>query len=297
MILSIFPGIDVLGLGFEEAGYTVVRGPDPMCGSLHDIRRFHPPAGVFRGVIGGPPCQAHSKLAAVVRARYGEEAVAEDLIPEFSRVVAEAAPRWFLMENVPGAPAPHVKGYAVHTFLLNNRWLGQVQNRLRRFWFGVRGSTPVDLRPYIRGWVALEPAAWSPAVLASGAYRGGRGKVRLSAKRGPSRATVREGLRLQGLPEDFFDKSPFTVEGQQRLVGNAVPLPMARTLAEAIARWEEETMNDQPETQYEDKRCAICGQVFDPAEMVEVEEDLWVCETCAVNEYGWQPIPEELLQE
>jgi len=238
LVLSLFPGIDVLGLGFEEAGYTVVRGPDPMCGSLHDIRRFHPPTGVFRGVIGGPPCQAHSKLAVVVRARYGEEAVAQDLIPEFARVVLEARPRWFLMENVPGAPAPKTTGYAVHSFLLNNRWLGQEQNRLRRFWFGVRDNDAVDLRTYIRGWVALEPVAWSPAVLASGAFKHGRGRVRLSAKCGPSRETVREGLRLQGLPEDFFDQSPFTVKGQQRLIGNAVPLPMAKVLGKAIAYWE-----------------------------------------------------------
>jgi len=28
LVLSIFPGIDILGKGFEEEGYCVVRGPD-----------------------------------------------------------------------------------------------------------------------------------------------------------------------------------------------------------------------------------------------------------------------------
>lgn len=28
-VLSLFPGIDVLGLGFEHEGFVVVRGPDP----------------------------------------------------------------------------------------------------------------------------------------------------------------------------------------------------------------------------------------------------------------------------
>lgn len=28
LILSIFPGIDILGRAFEEEGYCVVRGPD-----------------------------------------------------------------------------------------------------------------------------------------------------------------------------------------------------------------------------------------------------------------------------
>ncbi len=299
LLLSVFPGIDVLGLGFEAEGYTVLRGPDPMCGRLHDIRRFHPPAGVFAGVIGGPPCQAHSKLAAVVRARYGKDRVAEDLIPEFARVVMEAAPRWFLMENVPHAPAPQVDGYAVYAFLLNNRWLGGVQNRLRRFWFGVRGAVPVDLRRWLE-YAALEPAEWRPAVLASGSYKQRRrGRVRLSAKAGPSKATVREGLRLQGLPEDFFEGAPFTIKGQQRLVGNAVPLPMARALARAIRKWEAEAMNENELDELQDQRCALCGGRFDPAEMIEVEDGVFVCEACAVREYDYDPnktVPEVFLE-
>jgi hypothetical protein len=51
LVLSIFPGIDGLGRAFEELGYCVVRGPDVLWGG--DVRRFHPPAGVFAGVIGG----------------------------------------------------------------------------------------------------------------------------------------------------------------------------------------------------------------------------------------------------
>lgn len=228
LVLSVFPGIDVLGIGFEFEGYVVLRGPDPMFGRLHDVRRFHPPAGIFVGVIGGPPCQAHSRLAAVVRARWGEDKVADDLIPEFARVVMEAQPDWWLMENVP--------------YALNNRWLGGVQNRLRRFWFGVHGTGPVDLRHWLE-YAALEPAEWKPAVLASGRWRSKR-------KTGPTRASVREGLQLQGLPEDFFDGTPFTVAGQQRLVGNAVPLPMARALARAIHKWEMAVSRHSTEVHY-----------------------------------------------
>lgn len=32
VILSIFPGIDLLGKGFEEQGFCVVRGPDLITG-------------------------------------------------------------------------------------------------------------------------------------------------------------------------------------------------------------------------------------------------------------------------
>ncbi len=116
-VLSLFPGIDVLGLGFEYEGFVVVRGPDPIWGSLHDVRRFHPPEGVFEGVIGGPPCQPFSTLGKYARSQV------DDLVGEFARVVAEAAPLWFLMENVPGAPSPRVEGYAIHAFNLNLRHL------------------------------------------------------------------------------------------------------------------------------------------------------------------------------
>lgn len=60
LVLSLFPGIGLLDMAFEEAGFCVVRGPDLLWGG--DIRRFHPPAGRFDGVIGGPPCQAFSRL-------------------------------------------------------------------------------------------------------------------------------------------------------------------------------------------------------------------------------------------
>jgi hypothetical protein len=41
-------------------------------------------------------------------------------------------------------------------------------------------------------------------------------------------------LRLQGMPEDWFKHSPFTVQGKRKIVGNAVAVPMGRELARAI---------------------------------------------------------------
>ncbi|GAI10294.1 unnamed protein product, partial [marine sediment metagenome] len=82
LILSIFPGIDLLGRAFEEEGYCVVRGPDPLWGG--DIKSFHPPAEVFEGVIGGPPCQEWSILRFVHKGKHPKWG---NLIPEFERVV------------------------------------------------------------------------------------------------------------------------------------------------------------------------------------------------------------------
>lgn len=38
LVLSLFPGIDLLGRGFEAEGFYVVRGPDLIYGG--DIRAF-----------------------------------------------------------------------------------------------------------------------------------------------------------------------------------------------------------------------------------------------------------------
>ena len=236
LVLSLFPGIGLLDRAFEEEGFCVVRGPDVLWGG--DIKRFHPPAGRFDGAIGGPPCQAFSDLVHLVRQRYGDDRVAENLIPEFERVVCEARPAWFLMENVPAAPLPATEGYAISDLVLNNRWVGGEQNRVRRFSFGMRGDRRVSLDPYLE--VALfEPIGWAPAVTASRGQQfirmGSAGVPKKNiAPRKPSGVYLRDSLRLQGLPADFLDKAPFTSEGKQRVIGNGVPLPMGRAIAKAV---------------------------------------------------------------
>jgi len=150
LVLSLFPGIGLLDTAFEAEGFCVVRGPDLLWGG--DVRRFHPPAGRFDGVIGGPPCQSFSPLSNIATPAHG------DLIPEYERCVAAAAPVWFLMENVRAAPLPAVDGYRVRALLLNNRHLGEPQNRLRRFSFGTRDGRALHVLTE-----ALEPVDWHAA--------------------------------------------------------------------------------------------------------------------------------------
>lgn len=238
LVLSCFPGIGLFDLAFEEEGFCVVRGPDLLWGG--DIRRFHPPAGRFEGVIGGPPCQRFSRLANVVRAVHGEGSLAPDLIPEFERVVAEAQPAWFVMENVPAAPVPVVDGYASAYAVANNRWFGGVQNRERRFSFGaVDGGGAATMVRELRAQEAtLEPAVWEPAVCASAGGR--RASVRYggSGKRKQSSLlvtrSVAEEATLQGLPADFLADAPFTAEGKRLAIGNGVPLLLGRAVARAV---------------------------------------------------------------
>lgn len=271
LVLSLFPGIGLLDRAFEEEGFTVVRGPDVLWGG--DIRNFHPPAGKFDGVIGGPPCQCFSALANLVRAN-GHEPRFGNLIPEFERCVNEAEPDWFLMENVPAAPEPKCGKYAVSSFLLNNAWLGEEQRRERRFSFGVRGAkAPILMRwieqaplelPRAANGVTQAPVNNSqvakgrvqvPTLVAGdrtqhqrdamtahqGAERCQRDAVTSthSGKKRPkggklTRYRLPEACRLQGLPENFLEDAPFTAQAKLKAVANGVPLPMGRALARAV---------------------------------------------------------------
>ncbi|HWB13315.1 MAG TPA: DNA cytosine methyltransferase [Pirellulales bacterium] len=299
LVLSLFPGIGLLDRAFEEEGFCVVRGPDVLWGG--DILRFHPPIGKFDGVIGGPPCQAFSSLARLVRAS-GREPRFGNLIPEFERCVLEASPSWFLMENVPGAPLPQIAGYGAKSFKLCNSHLaadgiwGQEQRRVRRITFGRFGFDSADV-PSLMRWVDLAlfvlpdalPTAtqWTPdnspgakvrhqpvagghlngaaltarrrerknAVTGSTSLNPGctgtskaakarakavsssNGGMRLTpgaGNNGRGRYRYADACRLQGLPEDFLEDSPFTAEGKLKAVANGVPLSMGRAIARAV---------------------------------------------------------------
>lgn len=265
LILSLFSGAGMLDHAFAEEGYCVVSAGDVIGGTLYDIRKFRPPAGRFDGVIGGDPCQSHSSLANLVRAK-GLEPSFPDMTGEYQRIVEEARPAWFLRENVPKAPDIKPHGYDVRTFLLDN-WasLGEEQSRRRRFWFGVREGECPELRRWIDFalFIPAETQAVTADPRAVPVALGGSGKVKRSAtaadgRRGhregrkapvtgrhegkvgsaerdySTRYTLEEMLELQGLPADFFKHSPFTMQGKRKLVGNGVPIPMGRAIARAV---------------------------------------------------------------
>ena len=261
LVLSLFPGIGLLDMAFEEEGFCIVRGPDVLWGG--DIRKFHPPAGKFDGVIGGPPCQCFSSLAHMVR-HNGHQPKFGNLIPEFERCVQEAEPQWFLMEEVVRTPQPKVTDYGVHTFVLNNRQLGEAQNRKRRLSFGYRGSRQILMIDVValesrdfeyaacggthgEGGISREQRGVGPAAEAARNRKRGSGKEKASLRRPSSwlGSNLKSGgsfktlCRLQGLPEDFLTDAPFTVAAKCKAVGNGVPLAMGRALAKAIAELED----------------------------------------------------------
>jgi DNA (cytosine-5)-methyltransferase 1 len=250
LVLSIFPGVGLLDRAFEAEDFCVVRGPDPIWGG--DIRGFYPPSYIFDGVIGGDPCQSHSALANLVRAK-GLEPSFPDLTGEFLRIVETARPQWFLRENVPKAPDIKPYGYDVRSFLLDNHAsFGEEQMRLRRFWFGTRNVPCPELRSHMK--FALDLPI-DPALTVNGAHDHLDGAEKIRARRqsvtarhsgeigltgghrgSPGHYTLAEMLELQGLPTNFLDHCPFTMQGKRKAIGNGVPQAMGRALAKAIKK-------------------------------------------------------------
>jgi DNA (cytosine-5)-methyltransferase 1 len=235
LVLSLFPGIGLLDMAFEAEGFCVVRGPDLLWGG--DIKRFHPPAGRFDGVIGGDPCQAHSQLVHMVRAN-GHE-VAEDLTPELTRVIEEGQPEWFLRENVPHAPDPTPRGYRMHVQELCDHWCGGRTSRRRRIWFGTRDGRTLPVET-----LALHTTQPELTVTRDARRRpvqvGGSGRPKRGGCLPHEGATlaVSEMARLQGYPEDFLASTaiPLTTTGKRSVIGNGVPKDMGRAIAKAVRR-------------------------------------------------------------
>ncbi len=204
LVLSLFPGADLLGRGFEQEGWIVVRGPDMLLGQR--IETFHLAPGAFTGVIGGPPCQDFSRARRRPPTGYGLA-----MLREYVRIVREGQPLWWLLENVPQVPDVHIAGYVTQRFNVFASEFGVAQRRNRSFQFGSRDGVPLVI---VRSSQSHQRLA--PAVLA----RDGR-------------RNFADLCELQGLPRSF-DLPGLSRTAKYRAVGNGVPVPVAAAIAAAI---------------------------------------------------------------
>lgn len=201
VVLSLFPGIGLLDRAFEARGFCVVRGPDLLWGG--DIRRFHPPAGVFWGVIGGSPCQDFSGL------NRNPGTYSLEMLQEFARCVTEAGPEWWLLENVARVPDCDLPGWSHQRLDINQAWYCDV-TRLRHIQFGSKSGRVLNVTR------RLVTGQKQPAALAN------------------DNRDFRSLCRLQGLPDDF-DLPGFLAVEKKKAVGNGVPLQLGTVLAGAVA--------------------------------------------------------------
>lgn len=230
LVLSLFPGIDLLGLAFQAEGFAVVRGPDLIWGQR--IEDFHVPPGKFEGVIAGSPCQGFSR-----KPRKPDRQKSESALVEFSRLITEAAPEWFLLENVPTVPDITIEGYRVQRLGLTARECGLRQSRLRHFQFGsIDGRVLVPEREP-PGIHATSSITLEPCCLASEGKRA-------------DRRSFPDFCELQGLPR-AFDLPGWSIEFKYSAVGNGVPINMGGVIARAVVNARCFTAND-------DSRLCLC---------------------------------------
>lgn len=207
LVLSLFHGVDLFGRGFEAQGFTVVRAAEKILG--FDVEELHLPPNRFDGMIAGTPCQDFSKARRSAPTGNGLK-----MLYEFARLIKEAAPLWFLLENVPSVPTIHIENYFTQRIDFNTTECGLDQSRLRHFQFGCLESRTITVR---RDCPSPSP---SPCAMASEGSR-------------KNRRSFTEFCKLQGLPGSFTLPA-FTKREKYRAVGNGVAVAVAERFAEAI---------------------------------------------------------------
>lgn len=227
LVLSLFPGADLWGQAFEQEGFSVVKGPDVLMGG--DIRSFHTVPGRFDVVIGGPPCKSFSQA---IQSRGGGSAALEgNLIPEFERVVSEATPKVWVMENVPQAPIPDL---AVYNEICDAWEYGAKQHRVRRF----SSNQILNIGSYKVSEDLRDPDPF-PCVTATeykcSAGSGERSMRQRAGRKVGRKLTLEEMKDLMGLPQTFVTPC-LTQKYQYAILGNGVPIQMGRSVARAVAK-------------------------------------------------------------
>ncbi len=205
-VISLFSGAGGMDIGFKQAGFEIAVAVEQDSSCCNTLRLNCPELKVIEGdvsktttkdilnaaklkaleaalVIGGPPCQSFS----LAGKRMGMNDDRGKLILEFSRVVHEALPKAFVMENVKGMlnwekgkaidavlnefkePVKY-KGkeyhYDVSYKVLNSSSYGVPQHRERLFIIGNRVGKTFEFPEPTHGSIEdSQPDLFSPSVL------------------------------------------------------------------------------------------------------------------------------------
>ncbi|HEX8001414.1 MAG TPA: DNA cytosine methyltransferase [Mycobacteriales bacterium] len=238
-VVDLFCGAGGLSEGFRREGYVVLGGSDYDPDAMATYAVNFPDAVAITGdiregdiraqvvelakdadiVVGGPPCQAFSQVRNHSRLIDDPR---NSLYREFVRVVAEAQPRAFVMENVPGLAQMGVKEqvlddlgcdgrYKVAAHLLDAADFGVPQTRKRLVFVGVHSDLLVD-PPTVTGSGASASITLLREAPASGAYRLG----------------LRNDDAAQSLLDKLCDPSDLTVVSAQQAIGDLEQLQAGR---------------------------------------------------------------------
>ena len=158
-------GHDVLAHDFMPEACATLRsnGFPVVQGDIREVDFTHPIYRNVRVVIGGPPCQPFSQGG-----RNNGQYDPRDMLPDFTRAVAQILPETFMMENVRGLASPRHRdylnkviadlealGYVVEWRVLDASEYGVPQARKRTFVIGRRVDTVPAYR-YPIAWPAKQ---------------------------------------------------------------------------------------------------------------------------------------------
>ena len=137
-IINLFSGAGGFSLGARRSGFEIAGSVeiDPQAISVYKknfpntllwekdistvsaieiLRNFDLQVGEIDGIIGGPPCQGFSHLG-----QNNPKDPRNKLFTDFFQIVRDAAPKFFLAENVPGILSPK-----------NNKFIKQARSKLK----------------------------------------------------------------------------------------------------------------------------------------------------------------------
>lgn len=223
-------------------------------------------------IVGTYPCTKYSPIADIHGTRTGD-----DLFLHFFRHIAVEQPQMYIVENVPGMKKFKVvmeamtklPDYYVNIFcpVDASNWLPQKRKRLiligTRRTFHITAPKEINNRPQLKDLIEKNPKYEMPDYIVSrinGKYRdypiivdpnipdtlaptcvahySKDLSTRLikdsNARYGVRPFSIREYARLQGFPDDFNFENK---KSSYRLIGNAVPVHMAKWIGEQAMKY------------------------------------------------------------
>jgi len=177
--IDLFSGCGGLSLGFQNAGFEILAAFDKWNSAvkiyrenfnhpIYDIDLKNEKEFAFikkirpEVIIGGPPCQDFSSAG-----KRDETLGRADLTISYAKIVSEAKPEWFVMENVERITKNHILkealqifkkcGYGISYQILDASYCGVPQVRKRFFLVGHQYSEDNFLNPYFEKNQAKKP--------------------------------------------------------------------------------------------------------------------------------------------
>lgn len=178
--VDLFAGCGGLSLGFEKAGYEIVHAFDSWEPAISVYRKNfkHPISNLDLTneamavdalnklkpdlIMGGPPCQDFSSAG-----KRDPSLGRADLTYNYTNIVCEVKPKWFVMENVEQIKKSHIsreiveqfisKGYGLSSVILDASYCGVPQARTRFFLVGHLNDKHNQLNSIFKQRLAKKP--------------------------------------------------------------------------------------------------------------------------------------------